>query len=413
MELVDHLFRREAGRMVATLTRALGSRHLQLAEEAVQDALLVALQQWPFRGVPDDPPAWLFRVAKNRSLDRLRRERTASLKAPAVAAGTHRLQPPPESLLAGEPAALEDDQLGLMFLTCDPTLPRDTAVALTLQVVGGFGPGEIARALLADRRAVQQRVVRAKRQLRETRAAFGVPGGPGLAVRLDAVLAVIYLMFNEGYAATAGDGLLREDVAAEALRLARLVTRETATAVPRAWALRALLALQASRFPARLGAAGELALLADQDRGRWDRGLIAEGLGALDHSATGGEVSAWHLEAGIAACHAAASSWAATDWPQIVALYDELAVLTASPVVLVNRAIARSQVDGPLAGIAAIEAIGDHPALARYHLRAAALGELWRQAGDQARAARWFREALALAGSAPERRFLAGRLEGL
>jgi RNA polymerase sigma-70 factor (ECF subfamily) len=409
--LVDHLFRRQAGQMVATLTRTLGSRHLTIAEDAVQEALLTALQQWPFRGVPDNPEAWLFQVARNRALDRLRHGRMAADKEPAIARESAGVELPSVApLLRAELPAVDDDQLGLLFLTCHPAVPADARVALALKLAGGFSVGEIARAFLSQESTIAQRLVRAKRLLRDENVSFGMPEPHELAGRLDSVIDALYLMFNEGYAATAGDQLVRDDVALEAIRLARMLAAHPGTVCPRVWALLALMMLHAARFPARVDSEGTLFLLREQDRGKWDRAAIAEGLHALDLAAAGDTVTALHLEAGIAACHAAASSWDATDWPQIVELYDELFALTASPVVAVNRAIAVSRIDGPLQGLAALDAIENASALERYPLLPAIQAELWREAGDLDRAAACYRAALGLARSSPEHRWLTSRL---
>ena len=397
--------------MVATLTRTLGSRHLTIAEDAVQEALLTAMQQWPFRGVPDNPEAWLFQVARNRALDRLRHGKMAADKEPAIARESETVELPSVApLLREELPAVDDDQLGLLFLTCHPAVPADARVALALKLAGGFSVGEIARAFLSQESTIAQRLVRAKRLLRDENVSFGMPEPHELAGRLDSVIDALYLMFNEGYAATAGDQLVRDDVALEAIRLARMLTAHPATVCPRAWALLALMMLQAARFPARVDSEGTLFLLREQDRGKWDRAAIAEGLHALDLAAAGDTVTALHLEAGIAACHAAASSWEATDWPQIVELYDELFALTASPVVAVNRAIAVSRIEGPLQGLAALDAIENASALERYPLLPAIQAELWREAGDLDRAAACYRAALGLARSSPEHRWLTSRL---
>ena len=413
--LVDHLFRHQSARIVATLTRAMGVRHLALAEEAVQDAMVTALQQWPYRGVPDDPPAWLFRVARNRALDRMRHQKIVDASAPAVfnAFNERLAQAPAESVLVSEIPPLDDDQLGMMFLTCHPAVPHDARVALTLKIVGGFGVSEIARAFLANHSAIQQRLVRAKRLLRERDVPFGPPAADQIAERLDSVLEAIYLMFNEGYAATAGDELIREDISAEAIRLAGLVTRHPATSTPRAWALRALLLLHAARFAARVSLDGELFLLRDQDRSKWNRTLVSDGLRALDRAASGTDISPYHLQAEIAACHAVAPSWRDTDWSRILACYDDLLAMTGSPIVALNGAIAKSQLAGPAAAIAEVEKIASHPSLRAYHLLPAVLAELWRDAGDTERASGYYRQALALAQSMPERRFLATRLDAL
>jgi RNA polymerase sigma-70 factor (ECF subfamily) len=409
--LVDHLFRRQAGQMVATLTRTLGPRHLALAEDAVQDALTTAMQQWPFRGVPHNPEAWLFQVARNRALDRLRHDRMAIEKEPIIVHESVAVDEPIAApLLRNELPAVEDDQLGLLFLTCHPSLTADARVALALKLVGGFSVGEIARAFLSQEPAIAQRLVRAKRQLRDENASFGMPAPEELPGRLASVLDALYLMFNEGYAATAGDQLIRDDVAQEAIRLARMTAAHPATTAPRAWALLSLMLFHAARFPARVDSEGTLFLLRDQDRRKWNHAMIAEGMHALDNSSHGDVVSAFHLEAGIAACHAAAGSWDATDWPQIVSLYDELVALTRSPVVAMNRAVAVSRVDGALSGLAALDAIEDLDALDSYPLLPAIQAELWREAGDTDRAATCYRAALELARSAPEHRWLTSRL---
>lgn len=401
--------------MVATLTRVIGARNLTIAEEAVQDALVTAMQQWPFREIPDNPAAWLFQVARNRALDRLRHERTISDKASAVTDAYRRPGPDPslEAQLSRELPSLEDDQLTMMFLTCHPVVPRDARVALTLKIVGGFSVNEIARAYVAREHAIAQRLVRAKRVLRERDVTFDQPTGAELSERLDSVLEAIYLMFNEGYSATAGDALVREDISAEAIRLASLVVRHPATSVPRAWALLALLLFHAARFAGRTNARGDVFRLREQDRTTWDRSLIGEALHAMDRAAAGDEISNYHLEAEIAACHALSPAWADTDWRRIVGCYDRLLALTQSPIVRLNRAIALAQVQGAKAAIAEVEAIARDGVLRGYHLLPAALAELWREVGDSTRAAHYYRDALACALSAPERRFLSSRLDNL
>lgn len=399
--------------MVARLTRALGPRHLAIAEDAVQDALITALQQWPFRGVPDQPEAWLYLVARNRALDRLRHSKMAADKAPDISREHLDAHPPAAgALLRDELPPVDDDQLALLFLTCHPALTADSRVALALKLVGGFSVGEIARALLARESSVAQRLVRAKRTLRDQDVGFGMPPPADLAARLDSVLESLYLMFNEGYAATSGESLVRDDVASEAIRLASLVTAHPVTAAPRVWALLALMLLHAARFPARIDSDGTLFLLRDQDRRKWDHSAMAAGLRALDRASAGDRISSFHLEAGIAACHAAAPSWEDTDWPRIVELYDDLLALTGSPVVAMNRAIAVSRVEGPISGLAALDGLSDG-ALARYPLLPAVQAELWREAGDPERATACYRKALTLARSAPEQRWLSSRLTHL
>ncbi|MEZ5286111.1 MAG: sigma-70 family RNA polymerase sigma factor [Vicinamibacterales bacterium] len=412
-QLVEHLFRRQSGQLVATLTRVLGARHVALAEDAVQDALVAALQTWPFRGVPDRPEAWLFQVARNRARDRLRHGRMVGARAARLPVAPPVAGADGDARLRGETEPLSDDQLGLMSLTCHPALTADARVALTLRLVGGFSVAEIARAGLASATTVAQRLVRAKRQLREIDAAFGVPAGAALTDRLASMQASVYLLFNEGYAATAGDQLVRRDVAGEALRLGRLLAAHPDTGTPASWALLSLMLLHAARFDARVGEDGVPFLLDAQDRSRWDGALAAEGLRALDRAASGEVVSAYHLEAGIAACHVTAPSWEATDWPAILSLYDDLLALTGSPVVAVNRSIALAHVEGPLAGLAALDPVTSDARLAGLHWLPAVQGALWRDAGERGRALAAFRAARALAGTLPERRWLDVQISAL
>jgi RNA polymerase sigma factor (sigma-70 family) len=402
-QLVDHLFRREAGRMVAVLTRLLGTEHLGLAEDVVQEALIKALRTWPFRGVPDNPGGWLMQVAKNRALDLLRRDINLARKEEALRGWT--------AALAGEAddEAL-DDQLRMIFICCQPAVPRDARVALTLKIVGGFGVPEIARAYLAKEATIAQRLVRAKRKIQEIRPPFEVPAAAELPAALDSVLEAIYLIFNEGWASSTGDDLIRQDVCGEAIRLARLVAGHPALDVPKAHALAALLLLQAARNPARVDPEGNLLLLSEQNRALWNREKIAAGLYHLDQAARGTELSAFHLEAGIAAAHAMAPSDEATDWPYILSLYDSLLALKGSPVVALNRAVALAMAAGPEAGIAAAEKIRDHPALAGYYPLLVTLGELYARAGDEERAADSFRAALAAESPEPVRRRIQARL---
>jgi RNA polymerase sigma-70 factor (ECF subfamily) len=400
--------------MVAILTRTLGSRHLAIAEDAVQDALVTAMQQWSFRGVPDNPEAWLLQVARNRALDRLRHDKMAADKEPAIARELTTPQAPGEAaLLKSELPPLDDDRLGLLFLTCHPALGAEARVALALKLVGGFSVDEIARAFLAQPAAISQRLVRAKRLLRDEGVSFGMPDPRDLPARLDSVLDALYLMFNEGYAATSGDQLIRDEVAGEAIRLARMIAMHPAISAPRAWALLSLMLLHAARFPARIDTDGTIFLLRDQDRRKWDHTMIAEGMRALDRASAGDTISAFHLEAGIAAGHAAAPSWEATDWPRILDLYDDLLAQTRSPVVAMNRAVALSRVDGPLSALAALDAIENSEAIRQHPLLPAIQAELWREAGDTARAIERYRAALGQARSRPEQQWLAGRLSVL
>jgi RNA polymerase sigma-70 factor, ECF subfamily len=404
--LVDHLFRQHSGRLLATLTRLLGSRNLSLAEEVVQEALVTALQQWPFQGVPANPSAWLIQVAKNRALDRLRRDRSFSERERDVAATF-------ESRRSVVDAArpFEDDELCMIVMACHPDIPRESRVALTLKTVGGFSVAEIARAFLAQEATIAQRLVRVKKLIRERGIQLDLPVASEMPARLDSVLEVLYLMFNEGYAAHAGESLVRHDLVHEAIRLARMLTRHPATEAPKTHALLALMLLHAARIPARAGADRDLFVLEEQDRGAWDRALIAQGLRHLDASSHGDVVTSYHLQAGIAACHAVAPSYANTKWVEIVSLYDALLDVEPTPIVALNRAIALSRVHGAAAGLRALAPLQDDPTLSRYYLFHATMGELSRETGDLAASARHYAAALALPASAPVRRFLQRKLE--
>ena len=391
--------------MIATLTRIFGSRRLDLAEEVVHDALVKALEIWPYQGIPENPAAWLVQVAKNRALDAIRREVSLAAKLPDLARAFPEPNDPVESL-----GHFTDDQLSMMFLCCHPTLTRETRIALTLKAVAGFNVAEIARAFLVQESAITQRLVRGKRQIHDQQIEFEVPSATELRARLDSVLEVLYLFFNEGYSAHEGDSLLRRDLCEEAIRLARLVAAHPCTNTPKTHALLSLLLLQASRLPARVSAEGDLFLLRDQDRTLWDRRLIAEGLRHLELSAQGDELSSYHFQAEIAAHHAIAPAYAGTDWQSITGLYDRLYELDPNPVIALNRAIALSRWQGPEAGIGAIAVIEHNPALARYHLLPTTLGELWAELGNKDRAAEYYKAALECPCTEPERRLLQKRL---
>lgn len=412
-QLVDHMFRERAGQMVAWLTRVFGPAHLQLAEEVVQDALLKALQQWPFSGVPENPAGWLFRVARNGALDVLRRDAAFRDRAAGIAA---ELTLPADAIGPGTTvldAALADDEVRMVFLCCHPALSRDARVALSLKTVGGFSVREIARAFLVSEATIAQRLVRAKRQLREIDVPFDLPSGDDLASRVDSVLEVSYLLFNEGYAAHGGEDLIRLDVCREALRLAELVARSPLTGVPAAHALAALMAFQAARLHSRIDADGEMVLLEDQDRASWDARLIARAFEHLDASADGDAMTPYHVQAAIAAVHARAPTADATSWETILALYDDLLALNPSPLVRLNRAVAVARVRGPRAALDEIAILESEPALAGYYLLPSVKGRLLAEAGDAAGAARAYAAALACPCSAPERRFLERRLREL
>jgi RNA polymerase sigma-70 factor (ECF subfamily) len=409
--LVEHLFRRQAAQLVATLTRFLCPARLELAEDAVQETLLKALRHWSYHELPANPAGWLMTVARNTALDQLRRERGWRDRQAAVV----ELQAPsplddPQTAAELSDETLLDDQLRLMFVCCHPALSREARVALTLKTLGGFGVPEIARAFLTTDAAIAQRLTRARRTVRERELPFVVPEAHALPARLDSLLDVIYLLFNEGYGASHGAELTRADLCAEAIRLASLLTEHAVCDVPRVRALLALLLLQASRLPARADAQGNVLLLEEQDRARWDRAMLAEGLRQLARSAAGDELSAYHLEAGIAACHAVAPTYAATDWPRILSYYDDLSARRPTPVVALNRAVALGMAHGPAAGAAEIARIRGMPGLERYYLLHMAAGEFARRLGDLAAALTHYRRAATFDVTEPERRFLARRL---
>ncbi|MDO8211605.1 RNA polymerase sigma factor [Conexibacter sp. CPCC 206217] len=363
---IDAVWRIESARLIAGLTRIV--RDVSVAEDLAQDALVAALEQWPQAGIPDNPAAWLMATAKRRGIDALRRRVTLERKQELVGRELQTLQQLDAADLAAQIGEVEDDVLRLVFMTCHPVLSREARVALTLRLVGGLSTPEIARAFLVSEGTIAQRIVRAKRTLTETRVPFEVPARDELAERLSAVLEVIYLVFNEGYAATAGERWTRPALCEDALRLGRIL----AGLLPREAEVQGLLALielQASRLRARVGADGQPVLLADQDRARWDRLLVQRGLAALERAEQLSQaLGPYTLQAAIAACHARAASMDATDWPRIVALYDGLAALTGSPVVELNRAVAVTMAFGPEAGLKLLDELADDPALRGYHL---------------------------------------------
>ncbi|HYY78258.1 MAG TPA: sigma-70 family RNA polymerase sigma factor [Actinomycetes bacterium] len=388
---VAAVFREEAGRLAGALTRALGN--FDVAEESVQDALLAALERWPREGIPQRPGAWLATVARNRAVDRLRRDARYRDKLA-------RLERQPPSLRA-------DDRLRLIFTCCHPALSRQAQLALTLRAVCGFTTAQVAHALVASEAAVAQRLARARRKIVAAAIPYRIPADDELDERLTQVLAVVYLLFNEGYLTSGGRQPARRDLAEEAAWLAA----QLATLYPRqpeALGLLALMRLHLARADARFGPVGELVLLADQDRGRWDRPMIAEAVATLERAARLGRPGPYQLQAAIVACHAEAPTWAATDWPQILALYDLLLGLTPSPVVRLNRAVALQHVAGPQAALDEVEALA--PTLDGYHLFHAIRGELLVELGrrEQARAAEL--RALALTGNRAEQSLLRRRL---
>ncbi len=406
---VEHLFRHQAGQMLATLTRIFGWEHLDLVEDVVQEALLQALRQWPFSGIPANPRAWLVQVARNKALDALRRRASLRRIEQQLQAQLLELPPAPDPAEAWNTGVFRDDQLAMIFACCHPSLAPEARVALTLKVVSCLSVPEIARAFLAEPATIAQRLVRAKRRLREAGIALALPEDGFPTERVGSVLQVLYLLFNEGYSAHVGENLVREDLCAEAIRLAEWLATHPAAASPRVHALLAQFYFLAARFATRVDGDGNLLLLEEQDRSQWDRNLLQRGLQALERSAEGTEVSEYHLQAGIAAVHATSASFAETDWPYLLTLYDGLQALAPSPVVALNRAIAVGMVKGPEAGLRAVETLKTDPALKNYRWLPAVEADFLRSLGRTSEAATAYRLALACSCTEPERRFLEQR----
>lgn len=394
--------------MVSSLVRVLGVRHLALAEDAVQDALVRALETWKFGSAPSNPAAWLMRSARNRAIDLVRRQGTLDRLAPELEQSLATAVPAENG--GGDEHAIDDDELRLMFSCCDPALAPPAQVAVILKYLCGFSVQEIAQAFLSGEPAVEKQLFRSRRTLEERGALFEVRDPAQVRQRLPSVHSAVYLLFNEGYHGAHPQQAVREDLCHEAMRLGVLLSRLPAARGPETQALLALFCFLAARLPARVGDDGNLLLLAEQDRRRWDRELIDEGLRRLDLSAEGEALSAFHLEAAIAARHAAAASFAETDWTSIRELYDLLMRLRPTPVVALNRAIAVGMAEGPEAGLRALAEIEDRERLARYPFLPAAVAEFELRAGRPERAVRQLRAALLLVRNAAEEAVLARKL---
>ena len=409
---IDAVWRIEQAKLIAGLTRMV--RDVSIAEELAQDALVAALEQWPKTGIPDNPGAWLMTAAKHRAVDFFRRNKLLERKHEQLG---YELQVEQETAHLDLDAALDDqvgdDLLRLVFISCHPILSPEARAALTLRLIGGLTTDEIARAFLVPEPTIQQRIVRAKRMLSDQRVPFEVPRGAELEARLSSVLSVIYLIFNEGYSATAGEDWMRPQLCEEALRLGRILA-ELARGEPEVHALVALMEIQASRFGARTGPSGEPVLLLDQDRSRWDQLLIRRGLAALERAkalsdAPGRGPGAYSLQAAIAACHARAHSADATDWARIVGLYAKLGEVTPSPVVELNRAVALGMLFGPEAGLSLVDALTAEPALKNYHLLPSVRGDLLSKLGRFDEARMEFERAASLTRNERERSLLLDR----
>ena len=406
--VIDAVWRIESARLIAGLARIV--RDVGLAEELAQDALVVALERWPESGIPDNPGAWLMATAKHRAIDLFRRNKLLERKHEELG---RELKVQQDLAVANfnipEDHEISDDLLRLVFVSCHPVLSTEARVALTLRLLGGLTTQEIARAFLVPEPTVAQRIVRAKRALTEARVPFEVPRGPDLAARLSSVLEVIYLIFNEGYSATAGEDWMRPALCEDALRLGRILA-ELAPEEPEVHGLVALMEIQASRLPARSGPHGEPILLLDQDRSRWDQLLIRRGLAALERAEKlGGAPGPYTLQAAIAACHARANTASETDWHRIVALYDALAQLTPSPVVELNRAVAVAMAFGPAAGLELIDKLTSEPSLKAYHLLPSVRGDFLFKLGRFTEAQAEFERAATLTQNARERELLLNR----
>jgi len=410
MELSEHLFRHEAGRMVATLTRIFGVHNLSLAEDVVQEAFCRALEIWGFRGVPENPSAWLMTTAKNRALDVLRRERTARTFAPELTRQLESewtLAPTVEEEFG--PTAVRDDELRMMFSCCTPRLSEEAQVALILHILCGFSVDEIAGAFVSSHAAIEKRITRSKKVLADSKKLFDVSGSDDFARRLPVVQRTLYLLFNEGYHGASSERAVRSELCQEAMRLTSMLLRNSLGAIPSSYALAALMSLNAARLPARV-VSGNLTMLVEQDRSQFDQSLAEEGLKLLEHSATGPEISDYHVEAAIAWVHTSTQRPEDTDWATIISLYDRLMAIRPSPVVALNRAIAIAQREGPQRGLEEIRAIRDLERLAKYPFYHAALGEFEVRIGHFQDARHHFASALSLARNPMERSFFEQRI---
>lgn len=411
MRIDDHFFRHESGRILTALTRIFGVHNLAMAEDVVQDAFCRALDVWKMRGIPENPSAWLMMTAKNRALDLLRRERTARTFAPELGRlleSEWTVAPVVDELFAAN--AIKDDLLRMMFSCCNPRLPEEAQIALILNILCGFTVDEIAGAFVSTHAAIEKRITRAKKVLASSKRLFDVTAASEFSARLPSVHRALYLLFNEGYHGASVQTVVRQELCRESMRLIAVLIEHPLGTTPVTFALAALTSLHAARLPGRIDAFGNLHSFIDQDRSLWDRGLIAEGLNFLELSASGTDISEYHIEAAIASIHARAARMEDTDWESIVALYDTLLTICPSPIVALNRAIAIGQLEGPVKGLDEIRSIADRERLSAYPFYFAALGELELRRGNREIAREHLLAALALARNPMERQFLDQRI---
>lgn len=406
-ETLNHLFRHESGKMVSVLTRIFGTHNIDLAEDVVQDTLLKALEQWRIGGIPDNPSGWLFTVARNKALDTIRREKRHVSFAEDITPlleSEYSVIPTLRELVSD--TTIDDDQLRMMFVCCNPAISEEAQVALILKTLCGFSVNEIAAAFIISPDTIEKRLYRGKQILKDRNIKFEMPSPAQIESRLDTVLKALYLLFNEGYNSTSHDDVIREDLVEEAIRLSMFLLNHPSTAQPKVFALLALMSLHVARFPSRVDAGGNILALKDQDRSLWNQELIATGLRYLNQSAEGGELSTYHIEAAIASIHCLAPTYNDTNWEIIVGMYDKLYRKTNSPVAALNRAIAIAELHGPEAGIRAIKEIPGLKSLEDYYIYPAALGEFHLRLGLYNEARVLFTKALSLTDSVREKRFL-------
>ncbi|MBV8379057.1 MAG: sigma-70 family RNA polymerase sigma factor [Verrucomicrobia bacterium] len=412
--MTEHLFRVEAGKLVSVLTGIFGIDHLQLAEDVVQEALVRAFRTWPYYGIPENPAAWITQTAKNLAYDVLRREKLFREKQTEIVVSVEQRSSNSavnDSVLFD--SEIKDDCLRLIFACCHPMLAPESQTALALRTLCGFSPAEIAKAFLTTEAAISKRLTRTRQKIRELHIPFEIPAGEEFTARLNGVLQTLYLLFNEGYKASSGENLVREDLCYEAIRLATLLAEHPAANLPRTHALVALMFLNAARLPARVDLEGNILRLKEQERSKWRRPMIERGIIHLGQASKGHELSEYHLQAGIAACHCMAESFESTDWPRILALYDQWVQMNPSPVIALNRAVAVATVRGPAAGIEAIKAIRHRGELKSYYLFYAVLGEFEAQLHHFEAASAHFRKALELTEVKTEQIFLSKRVRSL